>query len=165
MSRIPTHPFPPAREMRPGRKAWLLCCGQWEGSTQELRGSSILKWMDKQGLLSRDGERVKKGVVRGLSGKRSQYKQGMKVSNPECGNDKGFELAGRKYMKGKQRKKDSGHKGLNTLLLALQMILMSWRVGICVDVSPTGLAMLCVEDVPGEWELGKGFVERESWSL
>lgn len=111
--------------------------------------------MDKQGLLSRDWERVKKGVVRGLSGKRSQYKQGMKVSNPECGNDKGFGLAGRKYMKGKQRKKDSGHKGLNTLLLALQMILMSWRVGICVDVSPTGLAMLCVEVPTVYWKLGK----------
>lgn len=152
MSRIPAHPFPPAREMGPGRKAWLLCCGQWEGSTKDLRGLSILKWIDKQGFLSRDRERVKKGGVGGLSGKRNQYKQGVKVRNPECRNDKGW-----KYMKGKQRKKDRS-QGLE-------------RPASCPkgDTNELEGRHLCgyvtrwacyVADVPGEWELGKGFVER-----
>lgn len=133
-----------------------------------MRGLSILKRMDKQGLLRRDGERVKKGVVRGLSGKRNPYKQGVKVRNPECRNDKGFGLAGWKYMKGKQRKKDSGHKGLNALLPALKMMLMSWSVGICVDVSPAGPAMLSVLRTSlgnGSW--GRALLRGlgESWSL
>lgn len=64
------------------------------------------------------------------------------------GNDKGSGLAGWKYMNGKQKRKDSGHKLLNAMLPAPMMMLRRLEGGhLC---RPVTCWSLCVEDVPGE---------------
>lgn len=138
-------------------------CAMVNGKRAQSGGGCVIrKWMDRQGLLNRGGERVKRGVGE-LSGKKNQHKQGMEMRTWQARVRKWQGVwVGWIWMECMRETEDSGDKGLDAMLPALELMLRSLEAGqLCGPVSAgSAVVSVCWGCPWGAGALGKSFVER-----